>query len=126
MKQARCVRPGCEKRYPIEDIMSMSFSLPSLSLLLLHSALRLTLEQGSADVKRCNICGTPIKPDIIFFGQSLRGAEVVKARTVCGREGGNINVVRVVELFSSCNTSHSSFILFFPLFSLETNATVSW
>ena len=66
-------------------------------------------------MKRCNICRTPIKPDIIFFGQPLRGAEVGRARKVCGREAGNINILRVLELlFSSpsCNTSHLSFFFF--------------
>ena len=74
-------------------------------------------------MKRCD-CDSLIKPDIIFFGQALRGAEVGKARTVCGREGGNMNVVRVVELLFSClgpkcNTSHSFFILFFSFSSFS-------
>ena len=79
--------------------VSFSTSLlpfPSLSPLLYLSELLILFPDVPDVVKRCK-CGNLIKPDIIFFGQSLRRESTGNANKVCtteGEERGNTNVWR--------------------------------
>lgn len=60
IRKARCVRRTCRKEYSIETITGLA-------------------EGGN--VSKC-VCGGPIKPDIVLFGESVRDAVTKSAKTI--------------------------------------------
>lgn len=40
------------------------------------------LNAAKSELQRCKLCGGMIKPDIIFFGEKLRGPIMTKAQKV--------------------------------------------
>ena len=96
------------RNYWFVSFFTSLLPFPSLSPLLYLSELLILFPDVPDVVKRCK-CGNLIKPDIIFFGQSLRRESTGNANKVCtteGEERGNTNVERVyafdlVFLFAS-------------------------
>ncbi len=63
---ASCSCPSCHGSVPLEEA-------------------RARLEREADGVPRCEVCGTPIKPDVVLFGEMLPEQALQRARELCER-----------------------------------------
>jgi NAD-dependent deacetylase len=64
IRTATC--PGCGERYPLERVLELL---------------------ADADAPGCPACGALLKPDVVFFGELLPGAEIERASELARRAG---------------------------------------